>query len=555
GIGLCFEIPAGHLPGTHWFHAHRHGSTALQLSSGMAGALIVDPGSAPGSAPSLDDVVEIKEAMKDGREKILVFQQLKYSINPGTMIGEVTEKDVYQSNPPDAPRVTLINGTYAPLIEMRPGEVQRWRCIHGGIESELNLNVVNAAGQEPWDLHEIAADGIPLYEINQTKNVLLYPGYRSDFLVQAPAKVGDYVLANKTVSREQAFRKVAASDAGAFRRVPLGQVPFARVRVSGAPVTMGLPKKGVIGKYAPPEIKDSELFNRSPFKLEFAVGIPGPTINGQPFDPSREGVCPRLGTAEEWTLIAESDKHPFHIHVNPFMVVTKDASGQVMSRLWKDTILINGDGAPVDARKCVRMRFDDFAGKTVLHCHNLEHEDHGMMMAVKIVGQSKQASRCDPKQSLGLIMPGTQAPNWSLPDAQGRVHRLADLDGQRHLLVFNRGLACSHCRRQLDALASQRSALGRMRLKVVAVCPDTPDAMKQALADDEAVRSIPFLLLCDPTMDVFMRHGCFDGRALHGTFLVDANGIVQWQDVGDEPYMDIEGLLSKGRQLGSEQSP
>src|SRR5262249_37783533 len=43
---LCYDIPTTHMPGTFWFHAHRHGSTALQLSSGMAGALIVEPGQA-----------------------------------------------------------------------------------------------------------------------------------------------------------------------------------------------------------------------------------------------------------------------------------------------------------------------------------------------------------------------------------------------------------------------------------------------------------------------------------------------------------------------------
>ncbi|HYO56210.1 multicopper oxidase domain-containing protein, partial [Archangium sp.] len=61
------EIPRDHPPGTHWYHAHKHGSVAMQLASGMAGALIIEGG--------LDEVPEIKKA----QEQILLFQQLSLS--------------------------------------------------------------------------------------------------------------------------------------------------------------------------------------------------------------------------------------------------------------------------------------------------------------------------------------------------------------------------------------------------------------------------------------------------------------------------------------------
>jgi FtsP/CotA-like multicopper oxidase with cupredoxin domain/peroxiredoxin len=538
GIRLCFDIPAKHKPGTFWFHAHRHGSTALQLSSGMAGALIVDPGPDGG----LDDVPEIKEAMKDGREKILVFQQLRYTINPQTGLGEVTEKDVYDNSPQY--EVTLINGVYAPLIEMKRGEVQRWRCVHAGLASELNLAVVDAGGGGQWKLHEIAADGLPLDRMTTQNSIPLYPGYRSDFLIQAPDQEGDYALTNVPVSPARAFRRVTVGRA--FRRDPLPAVTFARVRVKGdLGKKTGLPKPDVIGKYALPHIDPNEIYNRIPYRLDFYADRVKFTINDQSFDPTREDVCPRLGTAEEWILTSQVDRHPFHIHVNPFEVIQKDSAGAVTSRVWRDTFFFTEDDPPTT----VRMRFEDFPGKTVLHCHNLIHEDQGMMMAIRLVGKATAASRCEPRLTVGPSAPVTKAPAWSLPDPEGRVHRFADLRGGRLLLIFIRGLGCSHCRGQLDALAEYRTTLAAAKLKVVAISPETAGAMKQAVREEEAVRSLPFLLLADPFLGTFREYGCLDGRALHGTFLVGADGTVHWQHVGDEPYMDIEALLARCRRL------
>ncbi|MCW8999719.1 MAG: multicopper oxidase domain-containing protein, partial [Kangiellaceae bacterium] len=60
------KVPPNHPSGTFWYHAHVHGSTALQVSSGMAGTLIVEGG--------LDDAPGIKEM----EEKTFVFQQIAY---------------------------------------------------------------------------------------------------------------------------------------------------------------------------------------------------------------------------------------------------------------------------------------------------------------------------------------------------------------------------------------------------------------------------------------------------------------------------------------------
>ena len=82
GVSFQYEynIPPDHPAGTFWYHSHRHGSTALQVSSGMAGALIMRgtrPPTATGQRRSRHP------AQADQRqpfpERVLVFQQIQYA--------------------------------------------------------------------------------------------------------------------------------------------------------------------------------------------------------------------------------------------------------------------------------------------------------------------------------------------------------------------------------------------------------------------------------------------------------------------------------------------
>ena len=91
----------------------------------------------------------------------------------------------------------------------------------------------------------------------------------------------------------------------------------------------------------------------------------------------------KLGAVEEWTVGVEPDSlerfHPFHIHVNSFQVTRDDPFGNP-EVIWRDTL-----GLTTRGPRKIRMRYEDFHGKFVLHCHILNHEDRGMMQAVEIV--------------------------------------------------------------------------------------------------------------------------------------------------------------------------
>lgn len=71
-----------------------------------------------------------------------------------------------------------------------------------------------------------------------------------------------------------------------------------------------------------------------------------------------------------------------HIHINPFQILDEQSQPE---RAWRDLVDV-----PPRASVRLRVRFADFTGKTVQHCHILEHEDQGMMGTVEIVSPDKR---------------------------------------------------------------------------------------------------------------------------------------------------------------------
>ena len=109
-------------------------------------------------------------------------------------------------------------------------------------------------------------------------------------------------------------------------------------------------------------------------------GGPHWVINGRPFDPQRMDAHPRLGETEVWRFRSDVH-HPVHVHLDPFQVLSRDGTGPRPSDAgWKDTVDIQA-WQTVE----VAIRFTDHAGKYLLHCHNLEHEDMMMMAAFQTV--------------------------------------------------------------------------------------------------------------------------------------------------------------------------
>jgi FtsP/CotA-like multicopper oxidase with cupredoxin domain len=341
------KIPRDHPAGTFWYHPHVHGATAMQVASGMAGALIIRGG--------IDNLPEI-EGMT---EQILLFQQIPYDTN-----GEVEDFDASFGGGvwDDSYRQTTINGQIYPTIHMRPGEIQRWRLIHGGVRETIALNLPGHT------LNEIAIDGLVTGRIDAWQTLELQPGYRSDVLVRAAQlppgqRRAEFILYDGETPAERSLLLVDED-----------QQPLAKIIVEGPPVVMDMPKEEDLARFVPFEpLGEVEGYQEAVFNIDNGRY----TVNGHEFSPHRRRVL-ELGATEEWTIASETASHPFHIHVNPFEYERIGPDGEPQ-RQWRDTLMV-----PADSSVKIRTRYHKYIGTFVLHCHILDHEDQGMMELVEV---------------------------------------------------------------------------------------------------------------------------------------------------------------------------
>ena len=161
-IRLAFERdgkPMHHPPGTHWYHPHAHGATANQVSSGMAGFLIVEG--------DVDDAIniamtgetrpdpELPSGPYDYRERLIFIQRVQVS----SLDPDAGKK----RNQLRAPPVFAVNGTKdAGVFRMRPGAVERWRVLNGSVDGAGTKRFMVVEGQyvqKRDKIWRIVADG------------------------------------------------------------------------------------------------------------------------------------------------------------------------------------------------------------------------------------------------------------------------------------------------------------------------------------------------------------------------------------------------------------
>jgi FtsP/CotA-like multicopper oxidase with cupredoxin domain len=368
------NLPKKHPGGTNWYHSHLHGSTALQVSSGMAGALIVESG--------LDRLPEIAAA----KEHVFVFQQIAYDEQ-----GEIENYNEFKPGKWQASkRHITVNGQIVPTIEMQPGEVQHWRLIHAGVREGINLQLRQVSDSHLIKLNEIAVDGIPLGQLDAWDNIDLEPGYRSDVLVKSePLSPGfesqEYILLDAPSTPQNSLMGYGET----------GKI-LAKVIVKGSLLDMPLPSNAELAQVKQQEVPADVLAQEitGSQEVEFSLFcLPDcnkPTevdfeVNGEEF-----GGKPRdliLTHVEEWTLKTGQSvvpAHPFHIHVNPFQH-TRLGPDNKPETIWRDTLLVVQNKPEI-----VRTRYTDFTGEFVLHCHILDHEDQGMMQLVQVIDKSEE---------------------------------------------------------------------------------------------------------------------------------------------------------------------
>ena len=109
-------------------------------------------------------------------------------------------------------------------------------------------------------------------------------------------------------------------------------------------------------------------------------------INGKQFDPNQSvfSTPVAVGTTEQWTIYNESGElHPFHLHTEHFQVMSVNGVPQPYMG-EQDTVPVPYKKDSVAGQVVIRIRFTDFTGNVMFHCHMAAHEDAGMMSFVTV---------------------------------------------------------------------------------------------------------------------------------------------------------------------------
>ncbi|MBI4657438.1 MAG: redoxin domain-containing protein [Verrucomicrobia bacterium] len=144
----------------------------------------------------------------------------------------------------------------------------------------------------------------------------------------------------------------------------------------------------------------------------------------------------------------------------------------------------------------------------------------------------------------------SRAPDWTLRTADEKPIALQDYHGKPVVVIFYLGFGCLHCVEQLKTFAPSQPQFAEAGISMVAIGTDSVEALKKSLA--KAERAFPFPLLPDQNLEVFKAYRAFDDFEqipLHGTFLIDGEGLVRWQDISFEPFKDAKFLLDESKRL------
>ncbi len=338
------SLQMGQAPGLHWYHAHKHGSTTINVANGMTGAFVIE-------GQYDDDLNRFYGTDWSRRQPIMVINQL------GTV------PNLFAGGGPGAMPFS-VNGRLQPKVTMRPGEVQLWRIANTSSRSgafivgfSANTSVDPASAGFSWK--QIAQDGVQFSSASYTAagnanpQILLASGNRADLLVKAPANPS---------GQAQVFNLLVRDAVNGTQTVKNTAVALLTVQVEPGPSVTGRQAEFIGGADYPKfpaflaDIPAEDVKTRK--TVTFATGrttTPPPVFNpnnppppfnmhsidGRSFD-GNVGQVVLLNTVEEWKIenrtIGPQIDHPFHIHINPFQIVEVFDPRQTVTNASNQTV-------------------------------------------------------------------------------------------------------------------------------------------------------------------------------------------------------------------------
>ena len=393
GAHYDYDFTVRNRGGTYWYHTHAHELTAKQAYSGLASFFLVDDDDQRKLAKSLDLQLGVTDLP-------LVIQDKQF---------DAQGKLLYQPNAHEAMMgwlgdIILANLTPNAFQTVTP-RTYRLRMLNGSNARIYRLGFV--MGSKPLEFTVIGTDGGLIERPETVTEAFLAPGERLDVLFDAgQAQPGQDIFLRSLAFDPMENEASAGGMSGmggmgnmmssmGSSRLPLG-LEFNVLKLSvkdGERVVAKLPV--TLSQVSAIPVAGFEAAAER--KIELSMEHMRFLINGRTFRMDEIAFDVKRGAVEIWRISnpAVGMPHPMHLHGFSFQVIERLNSppqlsgmarfgkGRTVSDLgWKDTVL-------VWPGETVRIAIDfthDFPGSQtyLFHCHNLEHEDAGMMINYRV---------------------------------------------------------------------------------------------------------------------------------------------------------------------------
>ncbi len=411
---MTYEIPivSDHAPGTHWYHAHLHGATALQVQGGMAGALIVRSQdyndltppdwrertherlllkqNAMGyKIPSQSNQRQTPLSSRQALEKAVVDKLAKVTDSNNAqrkvaLMDDQTLKTMAKELKDLSPRTLfMVNGQINASTTIEAGDIVRMRYINAGSRyaDSVELWVKDDLGNSS-QLLLAAADGVNLIKLakyDENNPLKLGPGNRADMYVyfehegiyELEDKISGNILWTITVKGGRGSEEEAdqfAKDLDDHLAYLQGTAPYngGYLRQPGD-ADVYTERTITMNKFPYPESMLSRFgVNNRTFEHGSYLGKEAIDGGSKPDSPSQH--WPFVGgTVEKWTIsqTGNAQGHPFHIHVSPFWLDdiceikkenpeeeincwSDDSEKKRQLNRWMDTLMLNAFPNPND---------------------------------------------------------------------------------------------------------------------------------------------------------------------------------------------------------------
>lgn len=353
--GYSVDFPIRQQAGTYWYHAHTDRLTGKQVYLGLAGFFIIE------------DLAERRLRLPSGDHDLPLLIQDKRTHGEMNLAYEPEEMDIATGFVGDA---VFVNNTPEPWLSVDRGRY-RLRLLNGS-----NARVFRLGFEDERPFHLIANDAGLLPAPIEVATIMLAPGQRAEILVDfSSLNVGDslMLMSHPFEGGGHGGGEMTTGMDGEMQTPPQG----AEMELLTFYVDREAARRGVISQWlAYFQAYNSAHARRTrTFNLE-VDGLFHP-INGALFDINRTDFTVPFGELEVWEYINHSDEfHPMHPHGTLMQVLERHGMDMLPPEDtgWKDTVLV----APGETVR-VLIRYEHYTGSYVHHCHNLEHEDSGMM--------------------------------------------------------------------------------------------------------------------------------------------------------------------------------